>query len=101
MVSKPFTGLKAQLFNFLKKDGGWVHKGKLTADMVWRNKAGMHYGARYMPETVGRALRLLEEQGQVAVKEDGISIAYKALYSPWKEKYIPFSERTVKSKIFK
>lgn len=101
MATKPFTGLKAQLFNFLRKEGAWVHKGRLTADMVWHNKTGMRYGARYMPETVGRALRHLEEERHIAVKEDGISIAYKALYSPWKEKYIPFSERTDKSKIFK
>ena len=78
---------------FLQKDWVWHAKGKLTADMTWKHDVGKHYGKRYLPETVGRALRSLEEQSIIAVKQDGISVAYKWLNPERRKSYIPVSQR--------
>lgn len=93
--------LQHQLRFWLKNNWDWHPKGKLTADMVWKHKRGRSAGVRYLPETVGRALRLLEEASIIAVKEDGISVQYKWLPHEKRPSYIPFSKRADKSKLFK
>ena len=70
-------GLPNQLNGYLFRTGDWVSKGTLTADMVWKHQSGKSTGRRYLPETVGRALRALQEQGIIAVKDSGISVQYK------------------------
>ena len=86
-------GLPRQLVGFLSKDHVWHAKGTLTADMVWKHDIGKHYGKRYLPETVGRALRSLEEQSIIAVKAQGISVAYKWLPPSYRKTYIPVTQR--------
>lgn len=86
-------GLPRQLLNFLAKDHVWHAKGTLTADMVWKHDVGKNYGKRYLPETVGRCLRSLEEQSLVAVKSQGISVAYKWLPPDRRSSYIPVTRR--------
>jgi hypothetical protein len=97
---KPLT---EQIRYWLQTNWTWHAKGKLTADMVWKHKGGKHNGARFLPETVGRALRSLEERRVVAVKQDGVSVQYKWLPINRRKSYIPFSERPnhQKEKLFK
>lgn len=88
-------GLPKQLFTKLFEHGDWVPKGDITA-IEWTHLSGKSRGARYLPETVGRALRHLEEQHLIAVKPCGISVQYK--YIPidgrrLRERYIPTSAR--------
>lgn len=71
----------------------WISKGTLTADMEWRRQTGRRYGTRYLPETVGRALRLLEEKSIIAVKQDGQSVAYRWIPERFRGVYIPYSRR--------
>lgn len=85
--------LQEQLERYLKNNWEWQAKGKLTADMVWKHTKGQKYGKRFLPETVGRALRLLEESKMIAVKPHGISVQYKWLPLDRRAKYIPSSER--------
>lgn len=87
------ASLSAQLTGFLSRDHVWHSKGRLTADMVWKRTAGKEYGKRYLPDTVSRALRLLEESSRVAVKPDGKSVAYKWLPPEYRKKYIPITQR--------
>lgn len=92
MSSTQLKGLPAQLVSYMQgKD--WFAKGTLTADMVWKHNRGKHYGVRYLPETVGRALRTLEERSIIAVKADGISVQYKWIPHSLRPRYIPFSDR--------
>ena len=91
------NGLPQLLVSHLSKVGDWIPKGTLTADMVWKHPQGKNSGKRYLPETVGRALRLLEESSVIAVKEDGISVRYKWIPSQMRERYIPSSQRTGES----
>lgn len=94
--------LTEQLRYWLRTNWGqWYPKGTITADMVWKHKGGRHNGARYLPETVGRALRLLEQRKVIAVKQAGMSVQYKWLPLDRRQSYIPFSERTNKEKLFK
>lgn len=86
-------GLPRQLVGFLSRDHVWHAKGLLTADMTWKHDTGKHYGKRYLPETVGRALRALEEQSIIAVKAEGISVAYKWLPPERRKTYIPSTQR--------
>ena len=87
-------GLPNQLVGHLARTREWVSKGTLTADMVWRHDKGLHSGKRYLPETVGRALRSLEEDRIIAVKDDGISVQYKWIPHDLRGRYIPSSVRT-------
>lgn len=87
------TALPSMLLNYLTREDGWVPKGKLTAEMVWKHPRGKNYGKRYLPETVGRALRSLEAKRLIAVKPDGVSVVYKALPYNLRARYIPYSER--------
>lgn len=87
-------GLPNQLVGHLSRNRDWWSKGTLTADMQWRHDTGKHSGKRYLPETVGRALRSLEEDCIIAVKEDGISVQYKWIPPELRGRYIPSSERT-------
>ena len=90
---KNLTGLPKQLEVFLHHHQAWASKGYLTADIQWKHQIGKHAGVRYLPETVGRALRTLEEKSVIAVKDEGISVQY-AWIPPEKRKfYIPFSTR--------
>lgn len=86
-------GLPKQLVGYLRVNWAWHAKGHLTADKVWRHDVGKHYGKRYLPETVGRTLRSLEEQSVIAVKADGISVAYKWLPFEKRASYIPITQR--------
>lgn len=86
-------GLPNQLVGYLHRTGDWCSKGTLTADMVWKHERGRSAGKRYLPETVGRALRSLEESGIVAVKDSGISVQYKWIPHELRAKYIPYSSR--------
>lgn len=89
--------LTSQLEFFLRNKE-WFAKGTLTADMVWKHQSGKHYGARYLPETVGRALRHLEEGRIIAVKDDGISVQYKWLPNHLRQTYIPYTQRPAHAK---
>jgi hypothetical protein len=85
-------GLPLQLVMHLAH-GDWTPKGTLTADMVWKHEEGHKIGSRYLPETVGRALRSLEEQSIIAVKPCGISVQYKWIPEAMRGRYIPSSQR--------
>ena len=91
---KPLRGLNKQLASYLQRNHVWHPKGTITADIEWRHERGKHYGVRYLPETVGRALRHLEEMSIIAVKDDGISVQYKWIPPELRAKYIPTSMRT-------
>lgn len=91
MRATKLKGLPAQLVSFLRQ-ADWTPKGDITA-MEWRHARGKHYGVRYLPETVGRALRLLEEDSVIAVKPCGISVQYKYLPIERRAGYIPTSAR--------
>ncbi len=97
---KPLT---EQIRYWLQTNWAWHAKGTLTADMVWKHKGGKHNGTRFLPETVGRALRSLEERRIIAVKQDGVSVQYKWLPPARRKSYIPFSDRHnhQKEKLFK
>ncbi len=88
-------GLPALLVGYMSRHAEWYPKGALTADMEWKHPVGKHYGKRYLPETVGRALRDLEEQGIIAVKPDGISVQYRWIPHALRSRYIRMSERPV------
>lgn len=92
--------LKSQLTAYFKNHSDvWTHKGTLTASIEWFNKRG----ARYLPETVGKALRLLEADHLIAVHPDRYnkSIEYRWIPLHLRERYIPTSARTEKTKIWK
>lgn len=89
------TGLPNQLVGFLSRNHTWHAKGTLTADMTWHHQVGQRYGKRYLPETVGRTLRHLEEDSIIAVKPDGISVAYKWLPPVRRKSYIPMFLRPI------
>lgn len=91
------SGLSAQLVSYMTGQD-WISKGTLTADIVWKHQRGRNYGARYLPETVGRALRHLEESSIIAVKDDGISVQYKWIPVNYRGQYIPFSRRGTDTK---
>lgn len=82
------SGLSLQLAEYLAK-GNWTSKGHIT-DTRWVNRKN---GVRYLPETVGRALRRLEEGSILAVKKDGKSVQYKWIPHEMRTHYIPTSER--------
>lgn len=90
---KPLRGLNGQLASYLQSHHEWHAKGTLTADMTWTRKQGRKYGTRYLPETVGRALRHLEEVSILAVKDDGISVQYKWIPHAMRPAYIPTVRR--------
>ena len=96
--SKKLRGLPKLLVGFMHHKE-WYSKGTLTADMNWYNPKN---GKRYLPETVGRALRHLEECCVIAVKYDGISVQYKWIPLELRTRYIPWSMRSEfqKSKLF-
>lgn len=77
----------------MARDHVWHAKGLLTADITWKHDTGKRYGKRYLPETVGRALRSLEEQSIIAVKAEGISVTYKWLPPERRKAYIPTMQR--------
>jgi len=87
-------GLPNQLVGHLSRTKDWCSKGTLTADMVWRHERGRNSEKRYLPETVGRALRSLEEDSIIAVKPDHISVQYKWIPPELRGRYIPSSVRT-------
>lgn len=92
IIGMKLRGLPAQIVGKLAhKD--WFTKGQLTADMEWKRTQGRNYGKRYLPETVGRALRLLEEKSILAVRGEGVSVAYKWLPEEYRKHYIPYSRR--------
>ncbi len=93
--------LPDQLRHYLQQNWDWHPKGRLTADMVWKHKGGKSVGARYLPETVGRALRSLEEESIIAVKPSGISVQYKWLPPDKRRLYVPSTQRTDQNKLFK
>lgn len=83
--------LESQIIRFLKEKHEWHHKGFLT-ERVWTNPKNR---TRYMPETVGRTLRILEESSIVACKPEGKSVLYKYMPSIgyYRDEYIPRSAR--------
>lgn len=84
-------GLPAQLAKYLS-DKKWVPKGDITA-LEWRHTSGRSIGSRYLPDTVGRTLRHLEEAKIIAVKPCGISVQYRYLPEEWRKDYMPVSCR--------
>lgn len=103
MQSEKLKGLPLQLVSYLR-GGDWVPKGDLTA-IEWKHVRGQNYGKRYLPETVGRALRGLEERSIIAVKACGISVQYKHIpvTGDLRRRYIPTSDRDkgAEGKLFK
>lgn len=92
--------LGEQLERHLKKDHRWFSKGELTR-LEWKRWSPTHSMTKtFLPETVGRALRDLEENKIVAVKYEGKNTLYKWLPQEFRSKYIPTSER-VGDKLFK
>ena len=85
--------LHAQLTKHLYACGEWRSKGTLTADMVWKHVAGKNYGNRYLPDSVSRTLRRLEEQSIIAVKGENVSVQYKWIPPMMRHTYIPWSRR--------
>ena len=73
----------------------WMAKGHITR-LTWRNERGI----AYLPETVGRALRLSEEEHRIAVKYEGKNTLYKWIPHELRDRYIPTSIRTG-DKLFK
>ena len=84
-------GLPLQLVKYLQGTD-WTPKGELTA-IRWVHRTGKSRGHAYLPETVGRALRSLEEDRFIAVKPCGISVQYKYLPHHRRADYIPSSAR--------
>lgn len=92
--------LQGQLLKYLHSQYqqgqvGWVAKGEITR-LIWKHEDGR----TYLPETVGRQLRALEESKQIAVREDGISVQYKWIPHELRSRYIPTSVREG-AKLFK
>jgi hypothetical protein len=86
-------GLPLQLRNYLlRRRDDWVSKSDITA-VEFFHTSGKSKGARYLPETVGRALRNLEEDHVIAVKPHGISVQYRYLPEERRARYIPTSAR--------
>lgn len=83
--------LKNQLVDFFYKKADWIVKGQITA-ITWRDK---YKNVTFLPETVGRKLRELEKESQIAVKKCGKSVQYKYLskVGGYRERYIPYSQR--------
>lgn len=94
------NGLALQLKQHLRANGNWVSKGTLTADIVWKHPKGKNYGKRYLPETVGRCLRSMEEDKLVAVQGDGISVKYRYIPEEFRGRYIPSSQRKNKEELW-
>jgi hypothetical protein len=93
MRGQKLDGLPLQLKEYLfERRADWVPKGDITA-VQFHHKKGKSRGARYLPETVGRALRSLEEDHIIAVKPCGISVQYKYLPLERRAGYIPTSAR--------
>ncbi len=67
----------------------WISKGELTRTQ-WRDERGVPY----LPETVGRALRLAQEERRIAVKYEGKNTLYKWIPYEMRSRYIPVSVRT-------
>jgi len=78
-----------QIVSHLQKQyPSWVAKGELTA-IQWKDNKGR----TYLPETVGRKCREAEELSRIAVKSQGVSVAYKWLPFERRASYIPKSSR--------
>ncbi len=88
-MSRITDPLRKQILRFLKGSKTWRHKGYLLRKK-WRGEDGF-----FMPSTVGRTLRKLESEGEIAVRDDkyGKSVEYKYLEGKEKEEYTPKSER--------
>lgn len=82
--------LKGQLKKFLREDGGWVKKQKITDDQRWQNQRNFTY---YSSPTVDRTLRKLEEESDIAVKYVDGQTMYHWMPASKKSDYIPTEER--------
>ena len=88
--------LKKQIVQFMQNQD-WFHKG----DLLSRKWVNLKKGGHYMPSTVDRELRKLEECKIIAVKKPTGSDEYKWLPHYMRERYIPTSERVEDGVIFK
>lgn len=61
--------LKVRIESFLERNGAWVHSGELQRIVAKHTS--------YMPATVARRLRELEEEGKVLVRYEHGSALYK------------------------
>jgi hypothetical protein len=97
------NGLPAKIERYLHQINSWASKGALTAGMVWKHDTGKDAGKQYLPETVGRKLRSLEELGIIAVRDSGVSVEYRWLPPEIRKRYIPYSCRPdgAKDKLFR
>lgn len=80
--------LKDQLLAEIKQEKGWVHSGVLERRQ-WTNKKT---GVPYKPGTVGRCLRLLEEEASIAVRYNPCA-EYRFIEPKDRVKYMPISQR--------
>jgi hypothetical protein len=58
--------------------------------MKWTNQKD---GSTYIPDTVGRTLRLMQESRVIAVRYEGKNTVYKFLPLYRRHDYIPLDER--------
>ncbi len=82
------SSLQDKLAHWLMIEANWVSKGHITR-MDWKDDRGV----RYLPETVGRALRSAEEAKRIAVKYEGKNTLYKWLPQERRSAYIPTTSR--------
>jgi hypothetical protein len=96
------TSLKEDVIKYLFDNDTWIHKGALCDDKEWTHvEKGVT--KRYLGDTVARALRQAESESRIARRDDdnGVSIMYKFLPPPIRNKYIPWSNRKDKTILFK
>lgn len=81
--------LEQQLLGFLSREWEWHSKGSIL-NREWKNQRNF---TRYLPSTVDRALRKLEESSKIAVRYEGKNTKYKWLNPERRGLYIPTSYR--------
>jgi hypothetical protein len=86
--------LKETVIKYLAHNPDWHNKGFLTDTLKW---SYLEKGTNktYLAESVGRKLRIAEEESRIAVKQDpnSNSVLYRFLPVEKRSSYIPWSMR--------